>query len=178
MTGLAPLLWTVSLYTALVLARGAWGKSRDLLGFAAAIENYRLLPGAVAGTVAHLVPVAEAALALGLLAPATRPWAAAGASLLFALFAAAVAVNLARGRSDIDCGCGGVARPLSVALAWQNAVTSAVLAGVAILPATSLSGGGMVLAGSAALTAFALHLGAETLSAVSAAGGRPASARA
>ena len=37
------------------------------------------------------------------------PHAAAAAALLLALYAGAIGVNLARGRRDIDCGCGGPA---------------------------------------------------------------------
>jgi hypothetical protein len=42
---------------------------------------------------------------LGLLVPTTRSEAATVAVALLLLFAAAMAINLRRGRSDIDCGC-------------------------------------------------------------------------
>jgi len=105
---------------ALLLAGGALAKLRDLSGFAAAVAGYRLLPAALAGPAAAGFVAAELALAAGLwLAP--RP-AGLGAAALLVLYGAAIAVNLARGRRDIDCGCGGPLgrQSLSEALVLRN----------------------------------------------------------
>jgi hypothetical protein len=58
------------------------------------------------------------------------------AAALLALYSAAIVVNLARGRREIDCGCFGPAQrqPLSPALVLRNGVLIA-LALVCALPA-------------------------------------------
>lgn len=72
----------------------------------AAVRAYELLPGDVAITVGHLLPVLEvvvgACLVLGLL---TRP-AAAVSAVLFVAFIIGIASVWARGMT-IDCGCFG-----------------------------------------------------------------------
>src|SRR5215470_1610374 len=84
-------------------------KFADVGQFAAAVENYRILPPALAAATAWMIPALEALAAAGLLLPAARGGAAWLAAALLALFTAAIAINLARGRRDIDCGCFGVA---------------------------------------------------------------------
>jgi hypothetical protein len=71
----------------------------------------------------------------GIVLPVTRSVALAGAIVLLALYGAAIAVNLRRGRREIDCGCGGPAtrQPLSGWLLLRNAVLAAA-AGAALLP--------------------------------------------
>jgi hypothetical protein len=116
---------------ALLLVAGAIGKARDRASFRAAVEGYELLPARAAGVAALVFTALEAALGSALLLPAAfglRDAAAAGAALLFALYAAAIAVNLARGRREIDCGCGGAAAhlPLSGWLVARNGVLVAL----------------------------------------------------
>jgi len=104
--------------------------------------------GAAAG--ALLVPGARAA---GLLSAAT----------LLVVYGAAVAINLARGRRHIDCGCAGPAgrRPISGALVARNAALAALaLAGlVPVHPRALLWVDGLTVAGAtAALAAFYARL--------------------
>jgi len=114
----------------LLLAGAALAKLRDLRGFAAAVAGYRLLPGALAGPAAAGFVAVELALAAGLW---LEPRAAAlGAAALLTLYGVAIAVNLARGRRDIDCGCGGPLgrQTLSEALVLRNlGLAGAALAG-------------------------------------------------
>jgi hypothetical protein len=113
---------------ALLLASGGVRKLRDLPRFADAVAGYALLPARAARTAAAGFAIAEVALAAGLLAPAAagvRPAACASAALLFAVYGAAIAINLARGRRDVECGCGGPAGarvPLSGWLVARNAL--------------------------------------------------------
>ena len=99
----------VSLLAVLLLAAifgaAAVAKLRDLEMFAGVVEQYDLLPRALVRPFARALPVVELAGALGLLLPATRAPAAALLILLLLVFAAAMTINLARGRSEIDCGC-------------------------------------------------------------------------
>jgi uncharacterized membrane protein len=90
--------------------------------FRAAVESYRLVPEAMAVVLGWIVPALELAGAIGLVVAATR---GAGALLLLALivaFTGAIALNLARGRRDLDCGCFGplLRQPLSGWLIVRN----------------------------------------------------------
>jgi hypothetical protein len=115
---------------ALLLGGAALAKLRDLRGFAAAVAGYRLLPAALAVPAAAGFVAAELALAAGLWTP-LRAEASLGAAALLVLYAGAIAVNLARGRREIDCGCGGPLgrQSLSEGLVLRNLVwASAALA--------------------------------------------------
>lgn len=140
---------------AVLFASAALHKLRGLPHFTEVLRAYRVLPeGAV--RLAPLVALAEAAVAVGLVVPAARFDAAlAGAALLLA-YAAAVAVNLGRGRRDLACGCGGPddARPITPWMVARN-LTLALLLVTTLLswktrtlqPADALTvGGGTVIA--------------------------------
>jgi hypothetical protein len=70
---------------------------------------------------------AEGVLAAALFVPALRVAASLGVASVLLLYGFAIAVNLARGRRDIDCGCGGPAgrQTLSEALVLRNALLAA-----------------------------------------------------
>ena len=108
----------------LLLATSAWHKLRDVGAFRAAVENYRLLPPLWVLPFAAFLVAAECGLALGLWLPGVGGVAALGAAALFALYAAAMAITLRRGRRDVDCGCAGPAHRQSVrpALVARNGV--------------------------------------------------------
>ena len=119
---------------ALLFASAAFHKLRSLGRFAEVFRAYRLLPQGATG-LAWLVPVLELTVAAGLLVRASRGGAcAAGAALLLA-YAAAIAVNLQRGRRDLECGCGGAdeRRPIAAWMVWRNLLLASVL-GMLMLP--------------------------------------------
>ena len=122
-----------ALALAAVLASAATHKLRAPRWFAAQLEAYALLPPAVVGPVARGLPLLEGAIALGLLLPASRALAALATAALMLLYAGAIAVNLWRGRRDIDCGCAGPgeSQPLRPVLLSRNAA----LLGLALLAA-------------------------------------------
>jgi hypothetical protein len=93
---------------AIVFLGGAWQKLRDMGGFAMAIEQYRLLPSSWAWPVAWVLWTAEAAAGLLLLPLSTRALGAMMALAVLVMVTLAVAINLLRGRREIDCGCGGL----------------------------------------------------------------------
>ena len=97
------------LATSLALIFGASGvmKIRDLEMFEGSIANYQLLPASLERPLAYLVPILELACAAGLMISKTRGAAAFGLLMLLLLFTGAIAINLIRGRIDIDCGCFG-----------------------------------------------------------------------
>lgn len=113
---------------ALLLASASWHKLQDPRRFRAVLAAYELLPPRAAVAVAPVLGVVEALLAAGLLLGLLLPWAAVAVSLLMLTYAAAIEINVRRGRTDIDCGCMGpasrvplgrelVARNLALALA-------------------------------------------------------------
>lgn len=110
---------------ALILFGAAWHKFSEPNAFLMALAAYRLLPYTLLEPAARALPVVEAALGVALLAPATRTAALLAAATLFLLYAFAMGWNLARGRSYIDCGCGGAAHPLSWSLVLRNGVLAA-----------------------------------------------------
>jgi hypothetical protein len=82
-----------------------------------------------------LVPILEIAVAVGLLVDASRRYAALAGIVMLLGYAAAIAVNLRRGRRDLSCGCGGPndRRPISAWMVWRNVLISLALA-VGLLP--------------------------------------------
>jgi len=103
-----------------VLLIGAVDKLREPELWRDAVENYRLLPGAAVPAFARTLPLLEIGAGVLLLPLATRPAGALLALALLAMFTAAIAINLARGRDRIDCGCGGDGTPLGTAVVLRN----------------------------------------------------------
>lgn len=114
----------------LVFAASVGGKIEHRHELAGVVANYRLLPQRLAAPAAWLVVALECLTALSLLSGVRL---AAGAALAMALlggFALAMAINLARGRREIDCGCfqSGLRQRLSPALVARNLALAACLA--------------------------------------------------
>lgn len=97
---LAALLLLVAIF-----ATAAIGKALTPLEFEGVVANYQLLPRRMVPLVARLLPAVEAIAVVLLMPPATRPVGAAMATVLLLAFAFAMAVNVRRGRTEIDCGC-------------------------------------------------------------------------
>lgn len=117
-----------SMAVGLVFVQAALAKLRHRELLTGVVANYRLLPAAMIGPVAMLLPPVELLLGIALLLGGH--WlAATGAMTLLLLFAAAMAINIGRGRSQIDCGCGRsqLRQPLSWLLVGRNLALSAVL---------------------------------------------------
>jgi hypothetical protein len=103
---------TLVLSLAALFAAAALHKLLTLSAWPAVVGNYRLVPDALAGTVASALLVAEVVTAGALLWIPARAAGACGAAALLVTYAAAIAINLQRGRTSIDCGCFGLpARP-------------------------------------------------------------------
>jgi hypothetical protein len=102
------------------------------------VRNYRLLPAALALPAAGMLLIAGALTAGALFWPATRRLGACAAAVQLILFAAAIAINLRRGRSRIDCGCFGSRLRQGIS-AWMVArnLALALLALSLLLPARS-----------------------------------------
>ena len=66
---------------------------------------------------------------LALVWPPSRRWAASAAAGLLIVYAPGMGVNLARGRRDLDCGCGaaGNRRAIAAWMVWRNLILAPVL---------------------------------------------------
>lgn len=151
----------------LLFLTAGMAKLRARRVFPGVVANYRLLPDALVGPVAMALPLAEVLIGASLLGGVAA--AALPASMLLLVFAAAMAVNIRRGRAHIDCGCGRseLRQPLSRALVVRNIVLAALLApSLAGLPAFGSAAWGFALAGGLAL--YLLTLLVNALSALAA----------
>ncbi len=129
-------------------------RHRELL--TGVIANYRLLPSALIGPAAVLLPPAELALGTALLLGGH--WLAAmGAMALLLVFAAAMAINIRRGRSQIDCGCGRsqLRQPLSWLLVGRNVALAALLA-ARLVPGPAVSTADIMIALAGGLAIFVI----------------------
>jgi hypothetical protein len=130
--------WALRAGLALLLAMSAVAKLRDVAAFAGAVAGYRLLPVSFARAAAGGFIAAELLLGAALLLPGLHAAAAIGAAGLLGLYTLAIAWNLARGRRDIDCGCGGPLgrQRISEALVVRNAllVVAALASALPVLP--------------------------------------------
>mgnify|MGYP000682789111 CR=1 FL=1 len=93
---------------AIILLVGGWQKLREPEVFAAAIENYRVLPEVLVHPFARLLPVLELAAGITLLFPASCEWGGLIAAAVMLAVTGVVVINLWRGQRAIDCGCGGM----------------------------------------------------------------------
>jgi len=123
-----------SFFLALVLIAAAIPKLRHPDEFQGVVTNYRLLPAFLVAPFARLLPWVELACAAALLMTPARELAAWVATGLFLMFALALAINVGRGRTHIDCGC--VRRPTSMSRIGMFHVLRALgLAGVSLYAA-------------------------------------------
>lgn len=110
---------------ALILFAAAWHKLSEPEVFGGALQAYDLLPAAAVMPLARVLPWIEVATGVALLVPVTRNPALLVFTALILVYAGAMAINLWRGRRQIDCGCGGEVHPLSWGLVLRNGVLAA-----------------------------------------------------
>lgn len=132
--------WILRLGLAALFAVAATHKLRDLRTFTETFRDHRILPDALAPLVSPLLALVEIAVALALVVPGGAQAGGFGVMMLLATYSGAIAINLARGRRHIDCGCMGPAhrQPLTAWLLARNALLIAAAFG-AVLPATARS---------------------------------------
>lgn len=129
----------IRVLVALVFLSAAFGKARHRLAFQGVVVNYRLMPQIAVPAFSVLLPPAEAAVAVGLLF-VPPPWPEVGGAALLILFAAAMGINIGRGRRHIDCGCfqSALKQTLSWTLVARNAGLAVLLAVPAAVPDSGL----------------------------------------
>jgi hypothetical protein len=133
---------TLRISLALLFGSAAYHKARDFGVFSTALEQYRLLPKrSIPGVASSLIGLECMLAGLFLVPLAVRATAFVG-GLVLAIYSGAIAINLARGRREIDCGCGGPAagRTLGAGLLVRNAllIVGCALSAMDTLPRTLL----------------------------------------
>ncbi len=119
----------VSTGVGIIFIAAAIDKMRHRDIFPGVVANYRLVDERLVGAVATLLPVVEFAIGIALIAGLSS-YGVIPAILLLTLFAAAMGVNIRRGRTHIDCGCGlsHLRQSLSWPLVGRNLVLALLLA--------------------------------------------------
>lgn len=120
---------------ALLFAVAAAHKLRDLRHFDEIFAAYGLPAFTTHLHLSRAVPLLEALVAGGLLLEVSRGAAAYVGIVLLLAYAAAITVNLLRGRRELACGCGGPddRRPIAPWMVWRN-ILCAVLLFPVLLP--------------------------------------------
>ena len=109
---------TASGTLAIVFAYSVLHKLKSLARFQAALAAYELIPPALVSIAARLVILLEIAAIVALLVPiGPGGWIAFA---LLSVYTAALSVNLLRGNTAIDCGCGDTPTPISGWLLLRN----------------------------------------------------------
>lgn len=119
---------TAVVFTTLLFARAAMHKLWDFTAFTGYVADYQLMPESWSRVAGGVVLGAEMLAVAALVVPGGQ---AVGVSLAIALllgYAAAMGINLRRGRDRIECGCGGAVQPLNRALILRNLGLSALAA--------------------------------------------------
>lgn len=120
-----------SLFVALILAAAAIPKLKNKDEFLGVVANYKLLPNFLVAPFAEMLPWIELVSAIALLIPSVHVIGASVASALFILFSIAIAINVGRGRTHIDCGC--VRRPTSMSrIGMFHVLRALALAGLSL----------------------------------------------
>jgi len=144
---------------ALVFAAAVAGKIRHRHELAGVVANYRLLPEPLAASAAWMIVGLECLVVLSLVSGVRLVAGATLAVVLLVGFALAMAINLARGRSEIDCGCfqAGLRQRLSMALVARNILLAAFLTPLLAAPAAGPATLQWVDGLAAGLAAYALY---------------------
>lgn len=138
-------------FLCLVFVRALLHKLGGFAEFVGTVRDYRLVPWPRAAAV--VLSAAEATVVLGLLWPGTRQIAAVAGAGLLAAYALAIGINLRRGRTTIDCGCGGPGQGISPLHVARNAALIGFAVPVAMIESATLShaAASLVVAGAAIL---------------------------
>ncbi len=153
-------------FLAWLFAQAAWHKWGAVDFYLQLMRRYLgALPG---GRLAvWLIGALEAATALSLLLPQTREYGLVTAAALLLAYAGLMALQLVRGRADMQCGCAGPDSQLGIS--WALVLRNGVCAALALLPLGISTGvlpqgwAGVGLAAFVAVFAMLVYLTAEQI---------------
>ena len=120
--------WLIAAFS-LLYGEAASHKWRSLPHFRAVLARYDVMPSRLIPLATPLIAALESAVAIGLWFPSIRRAATQAGVTLLLLYAMAIALNLQRGRRDLDCGCSGPLdrRPIASWMVVRNVLLAAVL---------------------------------------------------
>lgn len=128
----------LTVFISLIFARAAWHKLSEFTEFTGFVADYRLVPERFVVPVSWAIIGAETAAVALQLVPQGRLLGLAIAVIMLLAYAGAMAINIGRGRTAIECGCGGAVQPLSRSLVMRNGILAA-LGLLAMLPLGPMS---------------------------------------
>lgn len=146
----------LTVFISLIFARAAWHKLGEFTEFTGFVADYKLVPDRLVVPASWAIVGAETAAVALQLVPSGRLFGLAIAVLMLLAYAGAMAVNIRRGRTAIECGCGGAVQPLSWALVARNAILAAMGLAAMALPLGPLDAADAV---GAIAAGFALWVG-------------------
>ena len=141
---------SIQLFVIILFLDSAIHKVQDYRDFVSILAGYKIVPFSTVWVLGGIVTFTEFFAVLGLLL--TVPFLKYLAALLLVGYAIAIQINIARGRTEIDCGCGGQSQPISQALVNRNVA-------IAILLAWSINVAGFVNVIEFAVAYWALIIG-------------------
>jgi uncharacterized membrane protein YphA (DoxX/SURF4 family) len=121
-------------FVAGIFLRSGIAKATELDTFRSAVANYKLVPKELEKPLAVSLPFAEIVAGVLLAVGLVPVVVAAALAFLLLVFAAAIAINLARGRK-FDCGCTSTVTRQTIG--WRHVLTDLVLAAAAVAVAVS-----------------------------------------
>jgi hypothetical protein len=106
--------------------------------FRGVVADYRLLPARGAAVAAAIIPPFELSVGLASIFHWGMPATALAVAAMLSLFAAAMAINLRRGRTAIECGCFRTAlrQELEWRLVVRNIVCALIVLAASAIPVT------------------------------------------
>lgn len=130
---------TITTFLVIVLTRACWHKVDHFLETVGFAQGYGVVPGPWTVPIVRGLALGEALSVLALAVPASRPLGGLAAAALFAGYGLLMAAALTRGRSHIDCGCGGPPQIVSGFTLGRNAVLAVLGLAVAALPVAAVT---------------------------------------
>jgi hypothetical protein len=163
--------WIAALTMAMLFATSVLHKLRDWPRFRGVVADYRIVPHPLAAPVAAAVVAIESAIVVLLSWPGSRKAGGLAAGCLLIAYAFAIALNLHRGRTALDCGCVAVGRRSRIhrGMVVRNLVLAASMLLVVVTPGhrglTALDA--LTVAGATVILAL-LYVASDTLSSIAA----------
>ncbi len=125
---------SLTAFISLIFARAVWHKLGEFTEFTGFVADYRLVPERLTTAVSLAVVAAEAASVAMQLVPGGRLAGLGLSAMMLLAYAGAMAINIRRGRSAIECGCGGAIQPLSWSLVVRNGLLATTALAAILLP--------------------------------------------
>ena len=148
---------------ALIFLRAVYHKTSEFTEFTGFVADYRILPETLVRPASFGLVAAEAAVVLGTVVPGGLPFAMALGAALFLAYTVGIGINVARGRTTIECGCGGAPQAVGPALLWRNGILATAALVAAALPSGGLPVASVVAALAAGILLWVAFLMADLL---------------